>query len=165
MAANLLRAYVLFACMLVLLLLQQYSTSCIAASAKATTAGAAPSKAAAKGDKSKGGKTVAGSISGGGGRKYKGPLLPRLPPHEDTSYLLSFHSDGNDLCSQMEPVVRRLEEDLSTKVRRINIFARKEFVTLLESVGHDECGQVPFYYNRRTGQAVCGATSYLNLKR
>jgi len=36
---------------------------------------------------------------------------------------------------------------------------------LLESIGYDECGTLPFYYNRRTGQAVCGATSYLNLKR
>ena len=36
---------------------------------------------------------------------------------------------------------------------------------VLEQIGHDECGQLPFYYNRRTGQAVCGATSYMNLKR
>lgn len=153
------RAYALFACILVLL----QCSDCNAAPPKvASTKG--PSKAAAtKGDKrsdSKDGKKALSS-----GRKYKNPLLPRLPPHEDTSYLVSFYTEGNDFCSQMEPVVRRLEEDLSTRVRRINIFARKEFMTLLESVGHDECGQVPFYYNRRTGQAICGATSYLNLKR
>ncbi len=52
-----------------------------------------------------------------------------------------------------------------TKIRRINIFSRKDTFSLLESIGYDECGTLPFYYNRRTGQAICGATSYLNLKR
>jgi hypothetical protein len=92
-------------------------------------------------------------------------LLPKLLPHEDTCYLLEFHSDNCDHCEQMEPVLRRLEDDLDTKIRRINIFRRREFMGLLEAIGFDECGGLPFYYNRRTGQAVCGATSYLNLKR
>lgn len=93
------------------------------------------------------------------------PLLPKPAPHEDSSYLLEFHTDNNDMVTQMEPVLQRLEEDLDTKVRRINIFRRKEFMGLLEAIGFDECGSIPFYYNRRTGQAICGPTSYLNLKR
>ena len=36
---------------------------------------------------------------------------------------------------------------------------------LLESIGFDEGGQLPFYYNRRTGQAVNGATTYANLRK
>lgn len=92
-------------------------------------------------------------------------ILPQLQPHEDDSYLIEFHSDNCDHCEQMEPVLQRLERDLNTKVRRINIFRRREFYGLLEVMGHDECGGLPFYYNRRTGQAVCGATSYANLKR
>lgn len=93
------------------------------------------------------------------------PLLPKPTPHEDSCYLLEFHTDNNDMVTQMEPVLQRLEEDLDTKVRRINIFRRKEFMGLLEAIGFDECGSIPFYYNRRTGQAICGPTSYLNLKR
>jgi len=92
-------------------------------------------------------------------------LLPKVLPHEDKSYLVEFHSDNCDHCEQMEPVLQRLERDLQTKVRRINIFRRREFYGVLEAMGHDECGGLPFYYNRRTGQAVCGATGYLNLKR
>jgi hypothetical protein len=92
-------------------------------------------------------------------------LLPNPPPHDDSCYLLEFHTDNNDMVTQMEPVLERLEEDLGTKVRRINIFRRKEFMGLLEAIGFDECGSIPFYYNRRTGQAICGPTSYLNLKR
>ena len=92
-------------------------------------------------------------------------LIPKLVPHDDNCYLMEFHSDNCDHCEQMEPVLKRLENDLKTKIRRINIFRRREFMSLLESIGHDECGSLPFYYNRRTGQAVCGATSYMNLKR
>ena len=92
-------------------------------------------------------------------------LLPKPAPHEDSCYLLEFHTDNNDMVDQMAPVLERLEEDLGTKVRRINIFRRKEFMGLLEAIGFDECGSIPFYYNRRTGQAICGPTSYLNLKR
>jgi len=91
-------------------------------------------------------------------------LLPKLLPHPDTCYLLEFHHDDCDHAEQMEPVLKRLEDDLDTKVRRININTRKEFFSLLSTVGHDECGSFPFYYNRRTGQAICGATSYSNLR-
>jgi hypothetical protein len=45
------------------------------------------------------------------------------------------------------------------------IFTAPEFMPLLESIGFDEGGQLPFYYNRRTGQAVCGATTYANLRK
>jgi hypothetical protein len=95
----------------------------------------------------------------------KSKFLSKVLPHEDDCYLLEFHSDNCDNCDQMEPVLKRLEDDLDTKIRRINIFRRREFMGLLEAIGFDECGGLPFYYNRRTGQAVCGATSYPNLRR
>jgi hypothetical protein len=99
------------------------------------------------------------------GTRKRNELKPTLQPHPDASYLIEFTSDNCDICEQMIPVVKRLEDDLGTKVRRINVFRRKEFITLLEAVGFDEGGNFPFYYNRRTGQAVCGATTYMNLKR
>ena len=92
-------------------------------------------------------------------------FLPRLFPHSDKSYLVEFHSDGAEHRDDMEPVLRRIENECNTKIRRINIFRRREFMGILEKIGHDECGGLPFYWNRRTGQAVCGATSYSNLKR
>lgn len=92
-------------------------------------------------------------------------LLPHVLPHPDTAYLISFESDDYDHCRQMQPVLRRLEADLGTMIRRINLSRRREFVGVLEAVGHNDCGTLPFYYNRRTGQAICGATSYLNLRR
>lgn len=91
-------------------------------------------------------------------------LLPQLPPHKDTCYLLEFVTDGSDHCLQMEPVVQRLEKDLRTKVRKINISRKQDFVKLYDCVGGNECGTVPFFYNRRTAQAICGPTPYQNLK-
>jgi len=93
-------------------------------------------------------------------------LLPKLPPHhDDESYIVEFHSDNSENSELMEPVVKRLEDDVDTKVRKINISRRKDLYSILESVGHDECGTLPFYFNRRTGQAICGATTYSNLKK
>lgn len=93
------------------------------------------------------------------------PLLPKLLPHPDDLYLLEFHTDKTDYHDQMEPVLQRLEEELETKVRRINVGRRRDFVQLLEVIGHDEYGGFPFYFNRRTSQAIGGATPYLNLRR
>jgi thiol-disulfide isomerase/thioredoxin len=94
----------------------------------------------------------------------KRPLLPKLLPFNDESYLLEFHSDNCEFCDQMEPVVQRLEDDLGTKIRRINVGLRRDFISLLENIGFEEYGNFPFYFNRRTGQAIGGPTSYLNLK-
>lgn len=91
-------------------------------------------------------------------------LLPKLPYHPDNCFLIEFHSDNNPLCDQMEPVMERLENDLQTKFRRINISKRAEFINLYEIVGGTECNELPFFYNRRTCQAICGPTTYKNLK-
>lgn len=95
---------------------------------------------------------------------YSRELLPKLPPHEDTCYLLEFVSDTSEHCKQMEPIVSQLEKDLNTKFRRVNLSKRGEFANLYDCVGGNECGTVPFFYNRRTAQAVCGRTSYQNLE-
>ncbi len=114
-------------------------------------------------------KESAERAASGGKAAMKDPeaarFLVKLLPAKDDCYLIEFHTDDNDHAAQMEPVLKRLEEDLQTKVRRVNISRRREFYSLMEAMGHDECGQLPFYYNRKTAQAVCGATSYLNLKR
>ena len=93
------------------------------------------------------------------------PFLPKQLPLNDESYLLEFHTDNLEHAAQMEPVLKRLERELKTKVRRLNIYRKRDLYTVLEQIGHDECGQLPFYYNRRTGQAICGPTTYMNLKR
>jgi thiol-disulfide isomerase/thioredoxin len=43
-------------------------------------------------------------------------MLPQLLPHKDKEYLLAFGSDNCDHCDQMEPVLKRLEEDLGNHI-------------------------------------------------
>lgn len=90
-------------------------------------------------------------------------LLPQLPPHKDTCFLIEFVTDGSEQCKKMEQIVRDVEKDLNIKVRRIDVSKKPSFVQLYECVGGNECGVLPFYYNRRTAQAICGATYYENL--
>ncbi|KAJ1429332.1 hypothetical protein B484DRAFT_449448 [Ochromonadaceae sp. CCMP2298] len=92
-------------------------------------------------------------------------LLPKLLPHEDNQYIIEFVTDNSEPCEQMDAVVERLEKDLNLTVRRVNINRRAEFYSLFECTGGTECGTVPFFYNRRTAQAICGATPYKNLKK
>lgn len=99
-----------------------------------------------------------GALFGTGEKNSERELLPKLLPHKEKDYIIEFVSDGSDACDQMEPVVKRLEEDLGIKVRKINISRRQEYGQLFEVCGGNECGNLPFFYNRRTAQAICGAT-------
>ncbi len=90
-------------------------------------------------------------------------LLPQLTPHRDTSYIIEFVGDDPLPRKFMQPIVDRLEKDIETKVRTINIQQRPDFLTLFEAVGGYEAGQFPFFYNRRTRKAISGLTYYQNL--
>ncbi len=93
-------------------------------------------------------------------------LLPLLPPHEDTCFMVQFVSDRSDDCTRMEPIVQGVEEELNVKFRKINISKKPQaYGEMYDCVGGNECGNVPFFYNRKTGQAICGATPYNNLKK
>ena len=90
-------------------------------------------------------------------------LLPQLPPHKDTCFIIEFVSERSDQCKKMESIVRDVENVLNIKIRRIDVSQKPSFLQLYECVGGNECGNLPFYYNRRTAQAICGATYYENL--
>ena len=90
-------------------------------------------------------------------------LLPQLPPHKDTCFIVEFISERSEQCKKMEPIVRDVEKVLNMKIRQIDVSKKPSFLQMYECVGGNECGNLPFYYNRRTAQAICGATYYENL--
>jgi hypothetical protein len=90
-------------------------------------------------------------------------FVPQVRPHPDTKYLLELVTDDTNPTLFMEPIVNRLEDELETKVRKINIQRRPDFLLLFEALGGNEGGQFPFFYNRRTRKAICGTTYYQNL--
>lgn len=90
-------------------------------------------------------------------------LLPQLPPHKDTCFIVEFVAESSEQCKKMESIVRDVEKDLNIKVRRIDVSKKPSFFQMYECAGGNECGILPFYYNRRTAQAICGPTYYDNL--
>ena len=115
-----------------------------------------PKKSSSRGPRRASSKGASGGEKASNKGQNVDRFLAKLLPSKDNSYLIEFHADDTDHATQMEPVLRRLEDDLQTKVRRVNISRRREFYTLMEAMGHEECGQLPFYYNRKTAQAVWG---------
>lgn len=91
-------------------------------------------------------------------------LLPQLPPHPDEAFILEFITDGAEGVAKMEPVIKDMEKKFKIKVRKINLSRSPDAMALFDFVGGNEGGNVPFFYNRRTAQAICGTTFVTNLE-
>lgn len=88
----------------------------------------------------------------------------------DEPYLLEFSGKSAEAdVKKMTPQLKKLEKKLKTRIVRFDIWndpsAYKLFLLLDKSPrGKSLCGGLPFYYNRKTGRIVCGATTYENLE-
>jgi len=79
--------------------------------------------------------------------------------------LLMFTGTECHFCREMDPLVERLEKEESVKVTKLEVWhnaKNAEFLTKVDKIG---CGGVPFFFNQKTGKAICGASSYENLKK
>ena len=80
------------------------------------------------------------------------------------SDLIEFYGTECTHCNAMKPLIERLEDELGVKVDRIEVWHNEQNAKKLEEIDKGECGGVPFFYNAKTGQKVCGAMSYEKLK-
>ncbi|GMI48984.1 hypothetical protein TrCOL_g6205 [Triparma columacea] len=79
--------------------------------------------------------------------------------------LLMFTGDNCDHCDQMEPYLKRLEKELGVRVHRFNVWKDQVNFKLFEKLDEGQkCGGLPYFYNTRTKQCVCGATTFGNLR-
>jgi thiol-disulfide isomerase/thioredoxin len=79
--------------------------------------------------------------------------------------LLMFTGDNCDHCDQMEPYLRRLEKELGVRVHRFNVWKDQVNFKLFEKLDKGQkCGGLPYFYNVKTQQCVCGATTFGNLR-
>lgn len=65
----------------------------------------------------------------------------------------------------MDPLVERLENEVDSKVERLEIWHNKDNAKLVKEYDKDYCGGVPFFFNKRTGKWICGSTDYDQLKK
>ncbi|GMI26184.1 hypothetical protein TrRE_jg265, partial [Triparma retinervis] len=90
---------------------------------------------------------------------------PSSPPPNSPTDLLMFTGDNCDHCDQMEPYLTRLEKELGVRVHRFNVWSSQVNFKLFEKLdAGQKCGGLPYFYNARTNQCVCGATTFGNLR-
>ena len=105
----------------------------------------------------------AATEAGGGGslRRYL-PWAKKQPPTE----LIAFHGPDCDLCDEMVPFMKKVEKDLGKRILRFDVGSSAKNYDLLTRLDHDNrCNGLPYFYNRATHRAVCGATTYDNLRK
>ena len=84
-------------------------------------------------------------------------------------YLVEFHGVMCEQCDEMKPVMRRLERKLKTRFLKYEVWNDPASYKLMQFLdrnpsGRSQCGGLPFFYNRKTGACVCGATTEANLE-
>lgn len=67
-------------------------------------------------------------------------------------------------CHEMEPLVTQLEEELHVKVVRLETWHNAQNRQLLEQCDKIDCGGVPFFFNEKTKEGICGEVPYKKLK-
>ena len=82
-------------------------------------------------------------------------------------YLIEFHA-GADQCDEMKPAMSAVEKELNTRILKWDVWSDPVAYKLMQFLdkgpdGRSKCGGLPFFYNRKTGKIVCGATTEKNL--
>ncbi len=78
--------------------------------------------------------------------------------------LIQFYGTECVHCHEMDPLVEKLEKELDVKFTKLEVWHNSENASLLRKLDIVDCGGVPFFFNERTGKALCGAVSYEKLK-
>lgn len=79
--------------------------------------------------------------------------------------LLEFYGTECIHCNEMRPLVEKLEKEQGVKVKRIEVWHNAANAQLMEKYDRGFCGGVPFFFNMKTGQWICGAVDYEKLKK
>ena len=95
----------------------------------------------------------------------------RFEMSESKNRLIEFYGEECHWCVHMAPVIERLEKDEGVEVTRLEVWHDRENKRELGQHAYEissACGGgigVPAFYNEKTGEALCGAQSYDELKR
>lgn len=80
------------------------------------------------------------------------------------SNLLFFYGTECHFCRMMEPFVEKLQNEEHVTLDKFETWHNEENARKLAEYDKNFCGGVPFFYNTKTNQWICGATSYEKLK-
>lgn len=80
------------------------------------------------------------------------------------SNLLEFYGLECPHCHRMDPLVSRLEKELNVKLEKIEVWHNEKNSKKMDGYDKGYCGGVPFFYNTRSNQWLCGEVNYETLK-
>ena len=80
------------------------------------------------------------------------------------SDLLEFYGTECPHCIKMEPLIDRLEKETGLKLQRLEVWHNEANAKLLQQLDRGFCGGVPFFFNKKTKNWICGSTSYDKFK-
>ena len=78
--------------------------------------------------------------------------------------LIEFYGTECVHCREMEPLIAKLEKEEGIKIERLEVWHNSKNVQMMHQFDKGFCGGVPFFYNKKTGEWICGSTSYDKFK-
>ena len=81
-----------------------------------------------------------------------------------TPTLMEFYGAECPHCHAMDSLVKKLEKDLKVKLAKYEVWHDEKNAKLMKSFDKDRCGGVPFFYNAKTKEFLCGEGDYATLK-
>lgn len=78
--------------------------------------------------------------------------------------LLEFYGTECEHCKDMEPLLKRLQEEEGIELTRLEVWHNQKNAELHQELDQGKCGGVPFFFNKKTKQWLCGSVSYEKLK-
>lgn len=81
-----------------------------------------------------------------------------------TNRLLYFYGKECEHCKNMELLIERLEKELGVMFEKYEVWHNKENAKRMEEYDKNFCGGVPFFYNIKNKEWLCGEVSYEKLK-
>lgn len=68
-------------------------------------------------------------------------------------------------CHEMLPLVKQLEKEEKLKAAKLEVWHSRKNAALQIELGKGKCVAVPFFFNEKTGESICGAVSYAQLRK
>jgi hypothetical protein len=65
----------------------------------------------------------------------------------------------------MDPLVERLKDEMALKIDQLEVWHNEANAKLMREYDKGYCGGVPFFYNKKTGNWICGSSDYERLKK
>ncbi len=70
--------------------------------------------------------------------------------------LIYFYTEDCEICKNIEPELKKLEEKYETEIMRVNVEEGEDERSLFDELALDECGGVPFLFNQENNKSICG---------